>query len=210
MSEKRQALIGHALAYGDESNRRVSFRASTAVLDRHGSIIRPEGIETENFDKNPVFLWAHDGYDSWAGPPSMDSVIGRVPSHRKSEDAFDIDVDFAESGVNPYGEKALRMVRAKFLNAVSIGFYERDGGYEKIDGNEIYVYRRSELLEVSLVPIPANPEALVISNAFDKYLGLTPPPLRSGADVGEQLRRYAAGLRAVGTVRAFARLIAKG
>lgn len=211
MSEpKKVTLSGYVRAYGEESNRIVKFRASTPALDRADSIVKPEGIDTQNFDRNPIFLWAHDGYDTFAGGPSMDSVIGKVINYDRTEEYFDVETEFAGPAINPNGEKALRMVRGGFLNAVSIGFMPMNGGYETIDGREIYVYRKSELLEVSLVPIPANPEAIVVSNAFDAFLGLTPPPSRSGADVGAQLRQYAADLRAAGTVQAFARSLAKG
>lgn len=182
-------LVGHVKAYGEETDRFVSFRASTPTLDRHESIVMPLGIDVTNFKKNPIFLWAHDGYDSFTGGPSIDSVIGRVTETSATKDFFDIGVEFAGPAVNPYGEKALRMVRGKFLNTVSIGFYPKKAGWEVLDERDIYVYREIELLEVSLVPIPANPDALVISNAFNTYLGISPPPDK-GADVGEQIRVY--------------------
>lgn len=209
MSDRyRVRIAGHVLAYGTENDRLVQFRASTPAIDRHGTIVKPDGIDTTNYDKNPVFLWAHDGYDTFAGPPSMDSVIGRVPSHEKAENYFDIVAEFAPYEVNPYGEKALRMVRAGFLNAVSIGFYPLEEGQLIVDGKNIPAYLRSELLENSLVPIPANPDALHISNALDQILGLAPPPT-SGAAAGAQLREYARGIEQAERVRAFTRSLAQ-
>lgn len=200
------SMIGHVKEYGSEEDRMVKFRASTPTIDRHGSIVKPEGIDTANFEKNPIFLWGHDGYDGYAGPPKIESVIGKVNSHQKTEEYFDIDVEFAGSGVNPNGEKALRMVRGGFLNTVSIGFYPKDAAWEVIDENDVFVYFSSELLEVSLVPIPANPEALVISNALDTILGLTPPP--SGVDYGEQLRKHAKALDNARHIRGFSKTFA--
>jgi HK97 family phage prohead protease len=200
-------MVGHVKEYGSEEDRMIKFRASTPTIDRHGSIVRPEGIDTANFENNPIFLWGHDGYDSYAGPPKIESVIGKVVGHQKTNEYFDIDVEFAGPGVNPNGEKSLRMVRGGFLNTVSIGFYPKKAGWEVIDEVDIFVYRESELLEVSLVPIPANPEALVISNALDTILGLTPPP--SGVDYGEQLRKHAKMLDDARQIRGFSSMIAK-
>src|ERR1041384_3669685 len=105
------------------SSRVRSFRASTSALDRHGTIVLPQGIRTEKFDKNPVFGWAHNLYGTALdGAPSIDSILGRVISHRKTKDAFDIDVEFATADVNPKADTALKLVDGGYLSAVSIGF----------------------------------------------------------------------------------------
>lgn len=150
---------GGALLRAAQEGRVVAFRASTPALDRHGSRILPQGIRTEAFDRNPVFLWGHDGY----GRPDPHAVIGRVIRHRKSPEAFDIEVEFAPEEANPRAEQALRLVRAGFLNAVSIGFVPLRSHEERsAEGKRVLVYDEVELLEVSLVPIPSNPEALAL------------------------------------------------
>jgi len=158
---ERRSVECRAEIRATNSSRTASFRASTPALDRHGSIIKPEGIDTTNFEKNPLLLWAHDGYGGWFSTPSLDSIIGRVIEIRKSPEALDIKAEFLTGDINPEAEKALRMVRAKALNSVSIGFIPREIVYEVGPGNkEVPVITKSELLEVSLVPIPSNPEAL--------------------------------------------------
>src|SRR5690625_2283862 len=150
---------GGALLRAAEEGRVVAFRASTPALDRHGSRILPLGIRTEAFERNPVFLWGHDGY----GRPDPQAVIGRVIRHRKSPQAFDIEVEFAPEAANPRAEQALRLVRAGFLSAVSIGFVPLRSHEERgTEGKSVLVYDEVELLEVSLVPIPSNPEALAL------------------------------------------------
>jgi len=150
---------------GDD--RRVVFRASTPAVDRHGTIVRPEGINTEKFAKNPIFAWAHDAYGGWT-TPDPESIIGKVVSWQKSPEAFDIEVEFVPEEVNPRAEQALKLVRSGFLNAVSIGFipvrwheetYVDENGLEQ----NRTVYDEVELLEVSLVPIPSNPEAIALA-----------------------------------------------
>lgn len=200
---ERNKIVGHTLEYGTEEDRMVKFRASTPMINRHGYIVMPMGINTDNYKLNPIFLWGHDGYDSFSGPPKMESVIGRVPEWERTEQHFDIVVEFTPPATNPQGEKALRMVRGKFLNTVSIGFYGVNAAWEIIDEEEVFVYRDTELLENSLVPIPANPQAIALSNAIDKILGITPPP--RGADSGATLRRFVDNMKSVDTVQRFMR-----
>lgn len=152
----------------DQEARRASFVASTRSLDRHGTIVVPEGIRTEKFDKNPVFLWSHDGYGGFS-TPDPNNVIGRVVAHRVENDAFIVDVEWVPEGVNPRADMLYRMVRDGFLNAVSIGFNPLRWHEEQIDGRAVTVFDESELLDVSLVPIPSNPDALAITRAIASY-----------------------------------------
>lgn len=155
---------------GLKSDRIVSFRSSTPDLDRHGTRILPEGIGTDNYDRNPVFLWGHDGYGGLMGGPDIESIIGRTISHAKSRDGFDHDVEFAPASVNPKADMAYKMVRTGFLNSTSIGFEPRSFTEEKRAAGEtgppIIVFDAVDLLEVSLVPIPSNPNAQALARAL--------------------------------------------
>lgn len=153
----------------DNDNPRVKrFRASTPAKDRHRTRVLPDGIDTKNFRRNPVFLWGHDGYGGFE-TPKMEHVLGRVIKLDQSSTALDIDVEFLAADVNPLAEMALGMINAKALNAVSIGFIPREIKREKdADGSDrnVPVITKSELLEVSLVSIPSNPEALLIARSM--------------------------------------------
>lgn len=160
-----------------ESGRVITFRASTPAVDTYGTSIRPEGIRTERYDSNPIFLWAHDGYGSmFGGGPSVDSVIGRVVGYERNAEAFDIDVEFATEEMNPKAEQAYRLAKGGFLNAVSIGFRVMKWHVEEREGGEIYVLDEVELLEVSLVPIPSNPEAVALVRSMAGQLATPPAP----------------------------------
>lgn len=171
MSEVR---IRGVVLRAPDTGRVVRFRASTAAVDRHGTIVRPEGIRTEKFARNPVFLWAHDGYGGPGGAPPIDSVIGRVVGWEQSPQAFDVDVEFAPPEANPKAEMAYRLVKAGFLNAVSIGFIPLRW-HEEVRGEGearevITIYDEVELLEVSLVPVPSNPEAVALARDIARAL----------------------------------------
>ena len=139
------------------------FRASTNDIDRHGTIINPMGIKTDNYDRNPVFVWGHDAYGG-NSPPALENVLGRVVEYTKSDDAFDIGVRWATEAENPRATMAKNMVRGGILNAVSIGFIPNQDkiATKDVDGKDIPVYDETELVEVSLVTVPANPNAVAL------------------------------------------------
>jgi HK97 family phage prohead protease len=149
-----------------EKGRLVSWRANTADLDRHGTIIKPSGAKTDHFLRNPIFAWAHDAYGGLFSKPDPANIIGRVTEIRAGEHALDVDVEFAPEEVNPRAEMLFRMVKAEFLNAVSIGWRPLKWHEEDRDGRIIRVFDEWELLEISLVPIPSNPHALVLARAM--------------------------------------------
>lgn len=169
-----QIAVRGVMLRASDSGRVIRFRASTPAVDRHGTIIKPEGIRTETFAKNPVFLWAHDGYGGLI-KPDPESVIGRVVGWEKSQEAFDVDVEFAPAEANPRAEQAFRLVKSGFLNAVSIGFIPIRWHEEEImtpngDREMRTVYDEVELLEVSLVPVPSNPEAVALARDIAQAL----------------------------------------
>jgi hypothetical protein len=162
------------------------FRASTNDVDRHGTIVEPRGIDTTNFRTNPVFMWGHDAYGSGGGPPELANVLGRVVNYRQDANAFDIEVEWAD---HDRAIMARDLVRAGFLSAVSVGF----------EGAEIPVYNRTELVEVSLVPVPSNPNAIALARSLKlPVFSQASPP--DGADF-EALRDATRDMLAVESLR---------
>jgi HK97 family phage prohead protease len=141
------------------------FRASTNDLDRQGTIIEPKGIDTKNFKNNPVFMWGHDAYGSAGGPPELENVLGKVVDFRSSSESFDVAVEWAE---HDRAVMARDLVKAGFLSAVSVGFIPDANAItsRSIGTREVPVYERTELIEVSLVPVPANPHAIALMRSF--------------------------------------------
>ena len=156
------------------------FRASTNDIDRHGTIVEPRGIDTENYSANPVFMWGHDAYGSGGGPPDLENVLGRVIDYRKDDSAFDIEVEWAS---HDRASMARDLVRAGFLSAVSVGFIPDPDSMttRAIEGTEVPVYNRTELVEVSLVPVPSNPNAIALARSIRLPVFSQPSP-SSGVD----------------------------
>jgi HK97 family phage prohead protease len=185
------------LSAGDNEDSITWFRASTNDIDRHGTIIDPLGIKTDHYDANPVFVWGHDAYGG-SSTPALENVLGRVVEYTKSETSFDIGVRWATEEQNPKAQMAKSMVRGGILNAVSIGFIPNAERMvtKDVNGEDIPVYEETELVEVSLVTVPANPNATALIRSMQ---GDTMPPDKK-ADSGSvsnlrELAHWATKLR---------------
>ena len=141
----------------DEKTRTIEFVASTEAVDRYGDIIRVAGWKLDAYKKNPVFLWAHR-----SGEPPIGKT---VEIHTESNPAALVQkVEFADAATYPFASTIFNLYKGGFLNAVSVGFMplEEPNRITDLEGNGTggYEFTSQELLELSAVPIPANPEAL--------------------------------------------------
>jgi len=201
--EERYAVMGHVLRQSgddDPENRVMRFRASTPDLDRHHTIVRTEGIDTGPFSTNRIFGWDHDVYNR----APIEHVIGKVLDWEQDSSKFDIAVEFMPEDKNKIAGQALWMVQNGFLSMVSIGFISKAAGYEDVEGyaDQVWVYNKSELLEVSLVAIPSNRMAHVIHayNAAQKVAPRAPVDM-SAADFARGLRSWGGVQRVVDTLK---------
>ncbi len=129
--------------------RKMSFTISTAAVDRDGDTIDPKGWDLGSYTKNPVVLWAHD----YSGLP-----VGKAVNIKSTEHGLQADVEFLPQGLDQFADKIHDMCKAGFLNATSVGF--RGMEYDEAQGRKGYDFKKQELLEFSIVPVPCNPEAL--------------------------------------------------
>ena len=151
--------------------RTMRFVASDESVDRYGDVIVAKGWQLEQFRRNPVLLWAHDAT----------APIGTVPEVEIKGKRLLATVRFTDEGINPQADLVAKLVQAKELRAVSVGFTVgsaddveliRDERNDNVTG---YRYMKTELLELSVVAIPANPNALALA----KSLGLPEPFINS-------------------------------
>lgn len=154
--------VGRAAAPNDD--RPLTVVASEESADRLGDVVRADGWELGAYKRNPVFLWAHDYTRTPIGRSSWVDVEGA---------RLLATVEFAPTA---FAREVEMLYRQRFLRAVSVGFRAKAFSFRKgrdgsVDGIE---YTKQELLELSAVPVPANPSAL--AKAFDG--GLEAPRLR--------------------------------
>jgi HK97 family phage prohead protease len=123
----------------------ISGYASTSDLDRHGDIVEASQWTQEtlkNFKANPVLLFNHN----------YDNVIGGVTT---------LEVDSKGLKVTAQVDKTWdkwSMVENGRLKTFSIGFQVADYDYDPV--HESWSVTVKDLLEVSIVTVPANPSAV--------------------------------------------------
>jgi HK97 family phage prohead protease len=140
---------------------KVSFVASSATPDRYGDIIDVKGWVLDNYKRNNVILLNHDSNQL---PIARGNVYVR-------NDKLIVDVEFDSE--DERAKEVERKVKAGFMNAVSVGFrpLESKSRSELPEDNKYYgqrgmYYSKAELLEVSIVTIPANGEATMLEQKF--------------------------------------------
>lgn len=173
----------------------LRFRASTDVIDRHRTIVNQRGIDFSNF--GGAFIWSHDSFKGmFGGAPKIENQLGKVvgrditefertiPGDEKAtEKGLATDVDVRFSKVNPFAVMAEGMVREGILGMTSIGFIPKADHALTVGEEVIKVFDEIELLEISLVPVPANPEAQALVRSMFGYLEKEAPP-----ELGVQVR----------------------
>jgi hypothetical protein len=183
---------------GDPDERILEFIGSTADVDRYGDVIDVAGWELKHYLKNPQFLWAHN----YSVPP-----VGTTRKVTKADGALAFQVYFPkDEEINvagwpshvPTPETVYRLYMGGFLRATSVGFQgleteailgEADEqGYRPRTGTR---FKRQDLYELSAVPVPANPYALM--NAVQKGIisedqaRVLQPPAEDKEKTGEDL-----------------------
>jgi hypothetical protein len=138
---------------------------TTNALDRQGEIVEPDGIDLANYLANPIVLYGH----CYGGIESI--PVGRAVSmeivHEGDKKSIKAQWIWQADDVTPLISAVRKSWERGFLNTVSIGFMP--GEY---DGNTI---KTSQLLEFSVVPVPANPQALRLNGFTDAEVkALTP------------------------------------
>ena len=134
----------------DEAAKVISgIVGSTGAIDRQGESLNPIGWQTDNYLKNPVVLYGHDY--------KVNRPVGKTLRVYIEENQLRFDVQFNDTSL---GQEIFNLMKDGYLNAVSVGFIPLEFGN---DGE--YTYQKMELLELSVVPVPANPEALTYLKA---------------------------------------------
>jgi HK97 family phage prohead protease len=135
----------------------MTYVLSDATVDRYGDIIEPTGWQLANFQRNPIALFGHQGsfpIGTWANVRVENGkLLGEfVPAARGTSQRIDEIVNLIEQDI---------------LRATSVGFQSIET--EPLDPKDPYGglrYLKQELLETSIVSIPANPAALQVAKSL--------------------------------------------
>lgn len=144
----------------DEKTRTVEFIISDNTTDRYGDIVNQDW-DLKNYWNNPVLLWGHD-------PSQIDNVLGKcLEINTQEEDDRTITTakfQLAEAGTSKGVDTVFKLIQQGILRTVSVGFISHEiAQAENQNGEAQNILKGNELLEVSVVPIPANPNAIALS-----------------------------------------------
>lgn len=138
---------------------------STSVVDRMDDIIDQAGWLLKDFKTNPVILWGHNQAEE--KPPIGKALKVWIENKGKKNAKlmFKIQFDLQDS----FAAEIFRKIKDGFLNAVSVGFLPEE--WEELDPDDWFgglKYTKQQLLELSVVPVPANPQALLGLRSFSE------------------------------------------
>ena len=139
----------------DIGGRTVRFVLSDSSIDRMNDTVNVGGWDLTDFRKNPVVLFAHDS----SSPP-----IGRATRVWNDGTRLLGDVEFADKETYAFADTIFRLVKGGFLKSGSVGFLPVDYTVSNRPTGGID-YQRQKLLEFSIVPVPANANALTQAQA---------------------------------------------
>ena len=140
---EQRALGGHLY--------RVTIAANEKV--RQPPELDFDGISTENYANNPVVMWAHD---SVGRSPSGGLPIGRTLSLDQKPNGR-IVADFEFLSDDPFAQRVKNAWDKGFLQAASISWIPLESVPVEGGGRRD---TKADLLEWSIVSVPADPEAL--------------------------------------------------
>ncbi len=156
-AEKQFRTINFKITEINEEDRSFMAVASDDSTDRHGESIKQDGWDLGNFIKNPVVPWGHDYYN----PPVAKAIeVGLVDGKLMFKPQFASIEELSEDPANPsdwakFVDTIFRMYKGGYLRAFSVGFIPKE-----MEGD---TFIKQELLEVSAVTVPSNPNALALA-----------------------------------------------
>lgn len=155
--------------FKDDGTVSIRGMASTADVDRYGDIVEPKAFENtlETFAKNPIMLLQHDA----------EKAIGRFSETTVTKKGLEVQGDVLYNT-----DDCITKIKDGVLGAFSIGYYPKkyeirngegvllatENGYEPgatwedvwNDNTVIRTIKELDLIEISVVSTPANPNAV--------------------------------------------------
>jgi len=152
-------------AEGATESRTITFVASDESVDSYGDIVRASGWDLKRYKKNPVLLFAHNSSELPVGTTEIGVEGTELIAH----------ASFLPAGVSAKADMVWGAIEHGALRAVSVGFIPTKMPNEIKDPNTNewtggYEFIGQELMELSVVPVPANANALAVARAA----GMTP------------------------------------
>jgi len=143
----------------DAGDRTFKFIASDETPDSYGDVILASGWDLKRYKRNPIVLFGH----------KTEMPVGFSPSTKVEGTKLIATIKLADEGTSDFIDTLFKLMKQKIVRAVSVGFrptmdpsIRRDK-----DGHMLgYEFNGQELLENSVVSVPANPNALSLAKSW--------------------------------------------
>jgi len=145
----RKFITGHVEKLLNDTSLSCFGTLTAEKPDRMGEIVVASGGDFKNFLGNPMALLNHD----------PDQIIGKWSGIMVRDKEVVGTLNFPEPGISQRADEVRGLVKAGIISAISIGFIPL--AWEPIKGSGALKFTRWELLEASLVAVPALPQALI-------------------------------------------------
>lgn len=123
--------------------------ASTNSVDRHGEVVDNNGWELKAYKKNPVILWGHDHTEPAIGVSKKTWVEGEGKKAKLMITPLLHDVTDKAKAIK-------QLVEMGVIKTLSVGF-------KPLESPDGVTFTKNELLEVSMVNVPANADAMMLA-----------------------------------------------
>lgn len=158
MEKQLYKLFNIEVKEADDKERIITAIGSKQIIDRDRDVVDVKGIDTKQYKANPVVLWSH-GYS--------DLPIGKGVGKKVWVDGDELKfkIQFAPEEISPKAGFIYNLYKEGYLHSFSISFLP---DYKEIDYIEETtkmpahrLIKKSELLEISAVNVPANSAAVM-------------------------------------------------
>lgn len=152
----------------------IVAKITTTDVDRDGDVILPSGAETKDYNRNPIVLLGHGKIE---GGIASKLPIGRADELRQHTDGISAKITFSRrppehpADLEWVPDTVHHLIKEDVLRGISIGFNVPIGGermatnadLKRFGADARRVITRWKLMEISIVPMPANQNAMAVA-----------------------------------------------
>jgi HK97 family phage prohead protease len=151
---------------------------STGDVDRDNDRVMPFGARVDNYLKNPVVQYGHNYSEPWA-------TVGRTTSLEIGENGIVAEFELRPAANEQDPQNIVRLLwNGDWIRTASIGFAPKERE-ENDDGGVDFT--EWDLLEWSLVPVPANQSALRLAmKALEDAAPYQTPPGQKDDEIDDE------------------------
>ena len=140
----------------NEKEHTLDVYVSTPTIDRDNEVIKLDAWDVKEFLKNPVLIDSHN-YNT------VQNIIGKILDISSDDKGLAAKIKYFVGEGNEKADWAYALAK-NGIAAFSVGFIPVKK--EQGQGQVRTVYTKVKLLEISQVPVPANPEAVINNSAY--------------------------------------------